>query len=195
MISRLIVFLICILAFISGCNSIISNFAGTHKLRQYTLTEILEKGIGDADYIEIGQASLSADFIYVPGDKTFRKNILIFPLVSESQKREQQPTHVVGWTKKFDPTCVEQKNCAQLISRPLRGLVSDVNRVKVNAQKLTAQGYSLMDNDKMVFVELDRAPFPWYWSLLIMISASLILVGLEVYRIRKEKHLNNNSTS
>ena len=186
MIYRLIIFLVCTVAFINGCNSVISNFAGTHKLRQYTLSEIAKTGIGDADYIEITDASVSAEFTHIPGDKNFRRDLLIFPIVPNTGATGNK-LHMIGWVKKFDSDCLKQNNCSQLIKDPLRGLISDVKRVKANLNQLQ-QRYEFEENE-IVYIELERSPFPWYWSMAIMITAVLIILVMEKQRLKNSKRI------
>ena len=184
MIYRLIIFLVCTVAFINGCNSVISNFAGTHKLRQYSLSEIANTGIGDADYIEITDATVSEEFTHVPGDKSFRRDLLVFPVVPNTESTGNK-LHVIGWVKKFDLGCVGQNNCNQIIKHPLKGLISDIKRVKGNINHLQ-QRYEFEENE-IVYIELGRSPFPWYWSMLIMITAVLIIIVMEKQRLKKQQ--------
>lgn len=184
MIFRLIVFLICIIAFINGCNGLISNFAGTHKLRSYSYDEIIENGIGDADFIEVSGAETSDDYVLVSGDYLFRKDLLIIPIVPEGVEgsRVNKP-ELIGWTKAFDPSCVQRGNCQEEITTPIRGIVNEVKRVKNNLENLNDN----INSNQVILIELGRTPFPWYGSLAIMITAFVIIFLAERYQMNKKK--------
>lgn len=190
MIIRLIIFLVCTLAFINGCNSIISNFAGTHKLRNYKFGEIINQGIGDADFIQIDDGILSDQYIFIPGDRTFRKDLLIFPITTTSNQ-QMDSIKIIGWAKSFDPSCVQRKDCQLQFKGPIKGIISDVSRVRKNADQLQQKNL-VISNDHTIFIELDRVPFPWYWNLIIMVVSAAIILFMESRRITNQQEASLN---
>ena len=84
MIVRIIIILLCLVFFINGCNSLISQFFGTHKLRSFDMAEVAEKGIGDADYVEITNARFEPDFVYQEAEEPGSPPIILYPVFAES---------------------------------------------------------------------------------------------------------------
>ena len=107
MIFRVIIVILCLTVFINGCNSLISLQFGTHKLRTISIDQVIENGVGDADYLEITGAWQTDDYIYVPGKKPPETAVIIYPLLSEDQVQkvesgQQIAPAVIAWTKQFD---------------------------------------------------------------------------------------------
>lgn len=64
MIVRIIIIFLCLVFFINGCNSLIFQFFGMYKLWFFDMVEVVEKGIGDVDYVEIINVWFEFDFVY-----------------------------------------------------------------------------------------------------------------------------------
>ncbi len=167
---RLIAMLFCIVFFINGCNSLISQFFGTHKLRTFTMDEALEKGIGDADFVELTGAWKSGDYIVVPPRTGADKAILIFPLLSEKQMAadagEKVQPQFIGWTKEFSLDCDIENTCAPRLHGNVLGVVREMQRQKNKAHMLAANKYEL--SETVNYIEVGREPLAWYWNLLFV---------------------------
>lgn len=177
---RLTAILICIVFFITGCNSLISQFFGTHKLRTFTMGEVLKNGLGDADYVSISQAWKTGDYLVVPPRTEADKAVLIYPILSPEQVdsldagRAVRP-RIIAWTKEFDLACDEEKRCAPLSEITLSGIIREMNPTKNRAHMLPEVKYGLPED--VVYLEEGREPLAWYWNLLMMVGG----LGLAFY--------------
>ena len=95
MIIRLLIILGCVVVFINGCNSLISQHFGTHKLRGYTMEEVQQTGIGDADFIEVSGALLSGDFVFKAAKSPTNPGVIIYPVLSDGQLAAHRRAHRV----------------------------------------------------------------------------------------------------
>lgn len=170
---RLTAMLICIVFFITGCNSLISQFFGTHKLRAYSIENALSDGIGDSDFVEISGAWQTGDYIVVPPRNESDKPILIYPLLSEEQLRameegDQVEPRFVAWTKNFSMACDEDNVCAPKIGVTATGVVREMRKQKNKAHMLSEKKYRLPAN--VDYIEVGRQPIAWYWNLLMVVG-------------------------
>ncbi len=177
---RLTAILLCIVFFITGCNSLISQFFGTHKLRSLSVDEALDQGLGDADYVELLDAWQTGDYIVVPPKTTADRAVLIFPIVGKVQleKLDAGQTitpQIIGWTKNFSIQCDDANNCAPRLNMDYQGIVREMRRQKNRAHMLPDNRYQLPED--VVYVEVGRAPLAWYWNLLMMLGG----LGLAFY--------------
>ncbi len=190
MVYRLIILLACLVFFINSCNSLISLQFGTHKLRTFSMEDILRKGIGDADFIEITDAWTSGDFYHVPGKHEKDGGLILYPILSEEQvklleKNQKITPYFVGWTQTFPWECLEQKNCVKKEELRISGIVREL---KEEDQQLSALpgGYDFATKPP-VYLEVGRQPTAWYWHLLLLVGSGSIAFILEYFRMRKEK--------
>ncbi|NUO03772.1 MAG: hypothetical protein HUU01_24425 [Saprospiraceae bacterium] len=196
MLFRFIVVLGCIVLFINGCNSLISQNFGTHKLRTYTMEQVVRDNIGDSDFIEVTGVWQSGDYIHAPGGRTSKKPIVLYPLLDRAQltaldsNQVVQPA-IIAWTEDFSPDCVQQNNCIERKEITLKGIVREIPNEKDRSDQFSAARYKLPEN--VIFVEVDKAPIEWYWNLAMMVGAVVLAFLLERSSFRKTKSLNNNS--
>ena len=196
---RLTALLICIVFFITGCNSLISQFFGTHKLRDFTMKQVLEEGLGDADYVRISEAWQTGDYITVPPRTDADRAVLLFPIVSKSQLEQLDAgqtiaPELIAWTKNFSMTCDENQDCVPRLETSISGIVREMRKQKNRAHMLPADRYQLPEN--VGYIEAGRAPLAWYWNLLMLVGG----VGLAMYIEskaqwqRKQKRMQNDET-
>ena len=188
MLFRIVIVLACVVAFINGCSSLISRVAGTHKLRVYTMEQVLEKGIGDADYIQLNDAWLSGDFVHTPPLKRGYKPVIAYPVLSKAQVDSidagmaVRPA-IIAWSQKFDAECVNAGSCAPKGELVFSGITRKIDKERNRAAELKASAYLLPEN--VVYIETGRNPLDWYWNLAIMLIAVAIGGGMEFYHSRK----------
>ncbi|HMQ49755.1 MAG TPA: hypothetical protein PKA00_19700 [Saprospiraceae bacterium] len=195
MILRIVFILVCLVFFINGCNSLISQYFGTHKLRSFSINEVLKEGIGDSDYVEISDAWLSGDFAYTHGKIKEESGLILYPVLSQAQLQAKQQgekvqVQVIAWTADFHSPCVDEKNCIQAGSSTLKGVVRDLPQDRRKPELLQPMGYELADN--VLYVNHDQAPLPWYWNAGMMLGAALIIYIVErryVYLKEKQKKI------
>ena len=169
MIYRVIILLGCAALFINGCNNLISGVAGTHKLRSYAMQEVLEVGIGDADFIQIGDAWSDGNYLFLEPAGQFRKPLWLFPLYSEEQlsaldRGEAVAAKLIAWTEKLDPDCVSRGDCLQRGKIFVKGIIAGNRRVRGHAGQLTPF-------DNPIYLQQGRPPLAWYWNALMLIGA------------------------
>lgn len=174
MLVRLIVILALMVVFINSCNSLISVFAGTHKLRVYDMENVVQQGVGDADYIEVQDAWLSTDFVYSPREKAKGTGILQYPVLTAAQYDQLQrgevvTVNVIAWTEMKDTACVARGKCFDPGQTVLTGMIRKVNPRRDETENLPGSRYLLAE--RPLYLEVGIAPTAWYWSLLLMIGA------------------------
>jgi hypothetical protein len=196
MIIRLLVILICCVVFINGCNSVISQHFGTHKLRAYPLEKALQTGVGDADFIELEDAWLSGDFVYKAAKNPNNPGVIIYPVLTKEQLAQRDSgltvePGIIAWTTDFPSQCVEAKNCIQRQQLSLRGIVRDLPKDRRAAGLLEGQGYRI--SDSALLLEHGRSPLAWHWNALMMLAAVLVILSVEAYNQRKLKKGQGNN--
>lgn len=187
---RMIAMLFCIVFFINGCNSLISQFFGTHKLRTFSMANAVVEGIGDSDFVELTNVWQSGDYIVVPPRTGADKAVLIFPLLTEKQLAaadagEKIQPRYIGWTKNFSLDCDAENTCAPRLNRDIKGVVRQMQRQKNKAHMLAANKYELPDN--VEYIEVGRHPTAWYWNLLFVIGGFGLAFYIEARANRRRK--------
>ncbi len=190
MLYRLVIVLGSVVLFINSCNSVISSFTGTHKLRTFTMEQVEKEGLGDSDFIEITGVWVPGDFKHVPPKQGERKGVVQYPAMSEeryNQLQNGQPTRtsVIVWTQGFDPNCVQRRDCITSGQKTIRGIVNKIPKSKNKVKEFPAQ-YQIPTH--AIYIETERAPLAWYWHLSLMGVAVLLGLGTEfVYNRRRKK--------
>lgn len=184
MIIRIVIILLCLVFFINGCNSLISQFFGTHKLRTFTMGEVLSTGLGDADYVEISGAHFNGDFVYQAASDTSSPPIILYPVLARDSAGQR--VALLAWSADFHSPCVEAGDCVLTGERKLRGVIREVPSENQEAFKiLKARGY---DWPALVpVVNEGEAPIAWYWNALVMLAAAGFALGMEAIYNRKNK--------
>ena len=118
MIVRIIIVLICVSFFINGCNSLISQFFGTHKLRSFAIEQAVRDGIGDSDYVQLEGAYLANHFVYQESEYPNTPPIIIYPVLTDEQAAQykagqQVKPAFIAWSADFHSPCVDSLNCLQ----------------------------------------------------------------------------------
>lgn len=183
MIVRIIIILLCLVFFINGCNSLISQFFGTHKLRSFDMAEVAQKGIGDADYVEIRSAEFKADFIHQEATEPGSPPVILYPVFAEG-RADQNPV-LLAWTADFFDPCVEADTCIAAGTRTLRGVVRPLPDANLaGLDRLKEKGYSW--EEPLIVINENEAPVAWYWNALMMLGAGLVAIGMEAFYNRKK---------
>ncbi len=182
MLIRVIFFLLCAAGFINSCNSLISLQVGTHKLRSFTVEEIEKNGIKDADYIEITDANIPAEFIQSPIQKTGDKAMIIYPILSSPQSTYPSKfIKIIAWEEKEETACIEQKNCLIPGVKRITGVVRPIKKRRNTAGQLAAVfGKQLAKNP--VYIKVGETPIAWYWHALVMLLTAGAILLMEAKR-------------
>ncbi|MCB0571720.1 MAG: hypothetical protein KDC66_18250 [Phaeodactylibacter sp.] len=190
MIIRLLIILACVVVFINGCNSVISQQFGTHKLRTYTMDEVASNGLGDADFVQVNGAWLSGDFVYKAAKSPSNPGVIIYPILTREQlalrdSGLQAEPALIAWTTDFPSQCVEAGNCIQRGEINLRGIVRELPKDRRAADLLKDKGYRV--SETALRIEHGREPLAWYWNVLMMLGAVALAVGVEANSQRRKR--------
>lgn len=191
MIVRIIIVLVCVVFFINGCNSLVSQFFGTHKLRSFSMKEVQQGGIGDADFIDVPDAYLSGEYVHQPSQYEGDPPILLYAVLSAGQlERRQQGEPVapalIAWTADFHYPCVEAGDCLEAGATYLRGVVREIPDANEGAlDKLRGKGYDIAPDVRVV--NHGQAPIAWYWNALMMLVPLALALGMEAYYFKKNR--------
>ena len=187
---RTALLLTCLVFFLNGCNSFISGLAGTHKLRTFTMQEMVMNGVGDADHIELTEAFIPDKYLHIPG-KGRSSGVLFFPVLDADQmvqmkRGEPVKPVLIAWIKDAPSDCIEKGNCIQTGLQTVKGLVLKPKRYEEHIQELFKEE-SLIKNNLAVVIELDKSPLAWFWSLAMMAGAFVIAFCVEFLNKKKER--------
>ncbi len=197
MLYRLIIVLGCLVLFVNSCNSLISGFTGTHKLRTFTMEEVEQEGVGDADYVEITNAWRTGYYEYAPPRKGEKAGAIQYPVVSQERMMQLDSNlvtriAVVAWTQAYDPACVDKGTCATKGPATIKGIVRKIPRSK-NKVKEFPENYDV--SQYAVYVETDRAPLEWFWHAGLMGLAILLGVSTEYFYNRRQRKVREKTQS
>ena len=184
MIVRILIILACVVVFINGCNSLISQHFGTHKLRGYTIEMVQQSGIGDADFIMVDNALLPGDFVFKAAKSPTNPGVIIYPVLSREQleaheRGEAVSPDIIAWTMDFPSQCVDAGNCIQAGPVALKGVVRNLPNDRQGQGQLRDKGYQV--TDKAIYLEHGQEPTSWYWNLLMMLGAAAVAFSIEAY--------------
>lgn len=202
MIIRILLILGCVVVFINGCNSLISQHFGTHKLRAYTMEAAQQSGIGDADFIELSGGWLPGDFVFKAAKSPTNPGVIIYPVLSEAQlaahrRGEAVTPDIIAWTTDFPSQCVEAGDCIKAGPVELKGIVRELPDDRQGQWQLEAKGYRIADG--AIYIEHGQEPLAWHWNLLMMLGAAAAALGVEAYgqsrqRKRQRNKINNQNS-
>ncbi|MEQ8706418.1 MAG: hypothetical protein RIC19_20975 [Phaeodactylibacter sp.] len=183
MIVRIIIILLCLVFFINGCNSLISQFFGTHKLRSFEMSTVVNSGIGDADYVEISGARLEPVFVHQEAEEPGSPPIILYPVFAK-EGPSQQPV-LLAWTADFFDPCVAADTCIAAGTRTLKGVVRPIPDANLaGLDQLREKGYRW--EEPILTLNENEAPVAWYWNALMMLGAGIVAIGMEAFYNRKK---------
>lgn len=192
---RMLIVLAGIVLTINGCNSLISQFFGTHKLRQMQLSEAETQGLGDADFVALTDLVVPGDYVIGRALHDTDQPIAIFPLLTPAQYADYQAgrqtaPRVLAWTK-VEEDCIGRGDCIQAGGTTIRGLVRSPNPRKDASAGLAEANFRIPDD--IYFLEAYRAPLAWYWNLLMVIVGIGLAVGVEARAARRRRQTTNTN--
>ncbi|MEM6395055.1 MAG: hypothetical protein AAF741_01815 [Bacteroidota bacterium] len=188
---RLLVIAGGVVMMITGCNSLISQFFGTHKLRTLDLTEAVSEGIADADFVRLQNLIVAEQYQIGDALHSTDKDIVVFPLLMPDQRDRKNSGQLIaieymGWSNVFDNNCHERKDCYDATANYVQGLVRPPNPKKTPSDSSWAEmGYAISEDVR--YLQVNREPQAWYWNLLLFLGGIGLPLALE-YRayVRKQ---------
>lgn len=174
---------------ITGCNGLLSQHFGTHRLRTIDLAAAAD-GLGDADFVELTGAVIGEPAIIGPALRASDNDYLLKPVFTPAQQRawaggETVTAAVIAWTEvdriggRGFAYCADPDYCG------LRGLVSEPTDDKNPTEEWLAQRIALAPNP--VYLQLGEAPMAWYWNLLLLVGGGLVALVPQWWRFRKRQ--------
>lgn len=173
---------------IGGCNGLLSQLFGTHKLRQFTLSEVRNTGLGDADYIALDSVQWPEEYVIGAALHGTDRDIIIYPFVSLGADTNEQVT-VVAWRKvSLEEAADGPPYPHSAGSGKVKGLVRPPNPRKDVSAQLAQFGYQIPES--VYYLEVSRAPLSWYWYALMIIGGIGIAGALEARAFRRRQKYN-----
>ena len=138
---------------ITGCNNLISQRFGTHRLRVLSATELAAGGVGDADFLEVTDAELGPGVVRRLLHEGRQDYAIERPLVRRSAPAPA-PRLLTAWWP------CRGTHCAAASLPPggataLRGMVTAPRGSRGGAA---------------TYLKLGDAPLAWYWNLLLLLG-------------------------
>ena len=149
-----------------------------------TVEEIEKNGLGDADYVEITGVNLTGDYVVTPPQREGWPAMVQYPILSATKKAEYAQNGavsvaIVGWTKEYTEGCIERGDCITAKENlVVKGSVRRLRKGLLRIQNLSSKNYQI-PVEKVIMIQVDKAPLNWYWHLLIMVVIALSIFLLE----------------
>ena len=185
MILRYLVLFGGIVLMITGCNSLVSQNFGTHRLRTLDVSEATALAIGEADFVEIAGAEIGKAFVTSSGKDLGGKATLCRPLLSPEEQSEWEggatvSTALIGCFKTANPACLTDPECLPYTGRQIIGLIGEP--AEVEELSLQWDGQRIVLENSVVYVQLGEQPQAWYWNLLLMVGGICLALIPEAIR-------------
>lgn len=190
MILRYLVLFGGIIMLITGCNGLISQNFGTHRLRTVDVTTAIADGLGDADFVELTGAVVGEPSITGPALRSSDKDYVLRPVFTPEEHKnwlagESVTTSVIAWTEtdridgKDFPYCAAPDYCG------MRGLLSIPTDQKNPVGQWPAQRITLAPD--VMYLQLGEQPMAWYWNLALLLGGGLLALVPEAIRFKRKK--------
>ncbi len=175
---------------ITGCNSLISQNFGTHRLRTVDIAVAAAGGLGDADYVELNNAVLGTAMIVGPALRATDKDYVLRPILTEEQAASWEggqtiTTNLVAWTETEVPACTTPPGCPPPAAAPVRGLLSEPTWRKNPTEAWAGQRIALADETS--YLQLGEKPMAWYWNLLLFFGGIGLAIVPEARRFKQQR--------
>ena len=176
---------------ITGCNGLISQQFGTHRLRTLPVEEAIASGLGDADFVELTGAVVGEPVIVGPALRASDKDYVLRPVFTPTQQAEWQKgksvtVSLVSWTETDDPATQTVPSCTAPQHCSLRGLLSEPTDKKNPVANWTGQRIALAPD--VVYLQLGEAPMAWYWNLALLLGGLALALIPEALRFNQQKN-------
>lgn len=181
---RMIIVLLGLVVMINGCNSLISQHFGTHKLHELSLADIEADGIKDADFVRVNDAVLSAHYLVGPALRTNDKDYHLHAIIDTERQAALEAgkpitVHMVGWYKLPYADCVKNGDCFPSNPPVIQGLVTLPTIKKNPVAQWSEQQITLAED--VIYLQLWKEPLAWYWNLLFFLGGIALALGVEAW--------------
>lgn len=185
---RLLIVLAGIVVMINGCNSLISQQFGTHKLRTFTVAEVVGNGLEDADFVRLEDAELTDNYLVGPAlrasDEDYHLHAILTPdQMGQYNQGKTVEAGVIGWYKIPYQDCTKNGDCMPPAPVVIQGLVTEPSDKKNPIAQWADQRIILPE--KVVYLQLWKEPLAWYWNLLMFVGGLGLALFIEARRHRE----------
>jgi hypothetical protein len=182
---------------ITGCNSLISQNFGTHRLRTLDAATAAAGGLGDADYVQLTNAIIGEAFIVGPALRSSDKDYVLRPILDPEQAAAWKngatvTTNLVAWSETTDPACTKSPGCPPAVAEAVIGLLSEPTSRKNPVSQWSGQRIELAP--ATTYLQLNEKPMVWYWNLLLFLGGLGLAIVPEARRFAKRKPENDVTT-
>lgn len=183
--------LVGIVVMINGCNGLISQNFGTHKLRTLKLETVLEEGLGDADFVRLEDAVLTENYLIgealKASDEDYHLHAILTPQQQAAYKAGNKVTAgMIGWFKIPYADCVKNGDCQAASKGYLQGLITTPTPKKNPFASWSRHNVELAED--VIYLQLWKAPLAWYWNLLMFLGGIGLALFIEM-RYQKKREL------
>lgn len=170
---------------INGCNGLISQQFGTHKLRTASIEDVVFDGIGDADFIEITGGKFCVVSVTQRSNlfKTHgyvQRPVLTATQLAEWTAGETVTVHLIAYSETSPPAAAQ--NSTDDFSNPpsIKGIISEP-AAGVEPENLWQDNRIVIAGD-VDYLHLGRTPRAWHWNLLMFLGGLLLAAIPEALR-------------
>jgi len=186
---RLLIVLLGIVLMINGCNSLISQNFGTHRLRTLDYTTVINEGFGDADFVRLNNAVLSTNYLVGPAlrasDKDYHLHAILSPQQAKKMAEGQMvEVKLVGWYKIPYADCVKNSDCQPGPNPQIQGLITAPTERKNPVEQWSSKNIKLAEDP--IYLQLWKEPMAWYWNLLMFLGGLGVAIGMEAWWQRRK---------
>lgn len=190
-----------IVVMITGCNGLVSQNFGTHRLRTVDVETAVSEGLGDADFVELTGAVVGAPTITGPALRSLDNDYLLRPVFTPDQQRDWASgrtvtANLVAWYESERLDGVDLPRCNAPDYCGLRGLVSEPTDKKNPVKQWTTQRIALAPD--VTYLQLGEQPMAWYWNLLLFLGGGLLALVPEARRFNRkadQRHAEDGTES
>ncbi|PHI21036.1 hypothetical protein CEQ90_04970 [Lewinellaceae bacterium SD302] len=177
-----------IVVMINGCNGLISQNFGTHKLRTVALQTVLDSGMGDADFVRLEEAELTDNYLIgealTDDDEDYHLHAILTPEQAAAYTAGEKVTAgMVGWYKIPYEDCVKNGDCQYGNQGFVEGLITEPTDRKNPVESWPRHNIELAE--EVIYLQLWKAPLAWYWNLLMFLGGlgvAMLVEGRYQYR-------------
>jgi hypothetical protein len=162
-----------IVLMITGCNSLVSQNFGTHRLRTIDVAEADAQAIGETDFVEVAGAVIGKVAVGDGKADAWGKWGVSRPLLSPDQHKAWEngatvETSLIGWFKSEYSRCSDNLKCLPFTGKRAIGLIGP----PVDPATLTGQylGTRIKLKEPLVYLHLGEKPMAWHWNLLFFLG-------------------------
>ncbi len=185
MILRYLVLFGGIVMMITGCNNLVSQNFGTHRLRTIDVEDADAQAIGEADYVEVAGAMIGSASVTTGKVDYWGKTTICRPILKPREqgglvKGTSLKVALIGCFKTENPACFSDPACLPYTGQQVIGLVGAPGEVEILAPQW--RKHSIEPTADVTYIQLGEKPMAWHWNLLFFVGGILLAFIPEAIR-------------